>query len=206
MCKANNLDRVENQTYLQSHTLLQCMPGYQSLKAKYGTDPKPFFAAKNFEIMTNSLKGEAPDQDPDENEVYHQDRHSWKTQYNSLSGLTSLKTASMQRQELDQNAKDLEATLYVAPPKFERLRTRGKFDVQAATNGKLYSVERQWHIKANPYAHEQTVKREELDRRLYDRKLVIQKQIEQARLSMEKTRAESKKVTVTQLKARLAST
>lgn len=58
MCNAVDLNRVKNETYLQSNTLLQCMPGYQTVKTKYGTEAKPFFGSKNFKISTPFVKSE----------------------------------------------------------------------------------------------------------------------------------------------------
>lgn len=34
------------------------MPGYQTMKTKYGTEAKPFFGSKNFEISTPYVKAE----------------------------------------------------------------------------------------------------------------------------------------------------
>jgi len=72
----------------------------------------------------------------------------------------------------------------VPPPKAEKLRTKGKFDVSPSTNGRLYSIERQWQIKANPYAHAATVAREELDKRLFQKKQLLQKQLEANKMLM----------------------
>jgi hypothetical protein len=60
LCKGKDLDVVDNKLFMQSLNSLKAMPGYQTTKAKYADETKPFFSSKNFEVNTKFKNVELP--------------------------------------------------------------------------------------------------------------------------------------------------
>lgn len=65
LTKGKELDRVDNKTLVNSLSAVQCLPGFQTVKAKYASDQKPFFQSKNFEVKCQFMRAEYnPSQQP----------------------------------------------------------------------------------------------------------------------------------------------
>jgi hypothetical protein len=60
LCHGKDLDHVDNKVFLHSLHSLKALPGYQSTKAKYAADTKPFFQSKHFEVNTKFKNVELP--------------------------------------------------------------------------------------------------------------------------------------------------
>ena len=118
---------------------------------------------KTIEQLTIPLGEE---NDPEEFTRYERERPDWVHAFNSLSGLTSMKTNAMQRLELKTRERDLEVTLKRPPLKIERVRTKGKFQVVVPPSGLRCSIERQWQEKANPHPFEIMKKKDEFDTKM----------------------------------------
>ena len=58
--KLCHFDHVDNKVFLHSLHSLKALPGYQSTKAKYAADTKPFFQSKHFEVNTKFKNVELP--------------------------------------------------------------------------------------------------------------------------------------------------
>ena len=127
LCNSNNMEKVENRVYMQSLDRVACITGFNSVKAKYANDTLPFFASKNFSMSTkfnqfevastalntdakrSSLtinkavgqftveKNEVIEKDADYLRLYESEKPKWTSAFNSISGLTSLKTSLMHR-------------------------------------------------------------------------------------------------------------
>ena len=83
----------------------------------------------------------------DEEELRRCERNKpmWQTSYNAISGLTSVKTLKVHREEGNQKAKDLATTLYIPCPPVEKVRTQGKFHgVNPPTNSDQFLADRHW--------------------------------------------------------------
>lgn len=61
MCNGKDMQIVDNKTFMHSINQMKCMSGYQTVKAKYAADAKPFLDSKtNLEIMTKFKNVEFP--------------------------------------------------------------------------------------------------------------------------------------------------
>lgn len=81
--------------------------------------------------------------DYDELAKFEREKVPWLTAFNSISGLTSVKTKKVHREEANQKAKDLATTLYEPPQKVEKCRTQGKFgSVHVPDASERFVVER----------------------------------------------------------------
>ena len=59
LCNGKSADKVDNRLYMQSLDKMQCLSGFQTVKAKYAQDAKPFFSAKSkFDISAKYEKVE----------------------------------------------------------------------------------------------------------------------------------------------------
>lgn len=213
MCNGKDIQIVDNKTFMHSINQMKCMPGFQTVKAKYAPDTKAFFDSKtNLEIITKFKNVEFPssgavaqtdsastvpagdigkplqitknllqktislfhaqasdqiEKERDENENH---RPSWVTAFNATSGLASLKTGTMHRNEATQKSKDLATTLYEPPHKGERCRTKGKFQITVNTPSDQFIIERKWQDQVNPHYVELVKKRDELERKIFEKK------------------------------------
>ena len=61
MCNGKDIQIVDNKTFMHSINQMKCMPGFQTVKAKYAPDTKAFFDSKtNLEIITKFKNVEFP--------------------------------------------------------------------------------------------------------------------------------------------------
>jgi|LauGreDrversion4_2_1035121.scaffolds.fasta_scaffold120860_1 NADPH-dependent 7-cyano-7-deazaguanine reductase QueF len=61
LCNGKDIQIVDNKTFMSSLHQMKCMPGFQTVKAKYAPDTKAFFESKtNLEIMTKFKNVEFP--------------------------------------------------------------------------------------------------------------------------------------------------
>lgn len=61
MCNGKDLQIVDNKTFMHSINQMKCMPGFQTVKAKYAPETKSFFDSKtNLEIVTKFKNVEFP--------------------------------------------------------------------------------------------------------------------------------------------------
>ena len=91
------------------------------------------------------------EKDPEDLRKCEREKPMWQTYYNAASGLTSVKTLKVHREDSNQKAKDLATTLYVPPPPIEKVRTFGKFhDVTVPTSSDHFLVDRDAQFYMNP--------------------------------------------------------
>jgi len=85
------------------------------------------------------------EKEPEEFRKCEREKPLWQTSYNAISGLTSVKTLKVHREDRDQKAKDLATTLYVPPAPIEKVRTQGKFhDVTVVSGPERFLIEKNW--------------------------------------------------------------
>ena len=60
LCKGKDLKHVDNKLFMSSLHSMKALPGYQTTKAKYASETKPFFQSKNFELTSKFKNFELP--------------------------------------------------------------------------------------------------------------------------------------------------
>jgi hypothetical protein len=60
LCKGKDLEHVDNKVFMASLKSMNALPGYQTTKATYAGDTKPFFQSKNFEVTSKFKNFELP--------------------------------------------------------------------------------------------------------------------------------------------------
>ena len=60
LCKGKDIEHVDNKLFMSSLQSMKALPGYQTTKAKYASETKPFFQSKNFEITSKFKNFELP--------------------------------------------------------------------------------------------------------------------------------------------------
>jgi len=56
LCNGKDMQLVDNKLFMQSLGQMKCMPGFQTVKAKYQADTKPFFDSKTSLEFTTKFK------------------------------------------------------------------------------------------------------------------------------------------------------
>jgi hypothetical protein len=88
-----------------------------------------------------------------------------------MSGLTSVKTLKVHREEGNQKAKDLATTLFVPRPSVEKVRTLGKFHgVTPPSNSDQFLADRHLLFSVNPHYVEQLRRKDDFEFKMLEKK------------------------------------